>query len=159
MPDEISRKIFVKPDDTAVISCHHCGHSKTIPVGSYRGSKNRLKIKCKCKNIFTIVLDFRKNFRKDTKLQGEFTNHSQRNIRGNIIVKNLSLTGLKFIYEEAGKFRTGDEITLLFRLDDTNRTMIKRKAIVRGIHENTVRCEFKKSSEYSLDGALGFYFM
>lgn len=74
-------------------------------------------------------------------------------------MKNLSITGLKFISQGTGKFRNGDEITLLFRLDDTNRTMIKREATVRGVDKNNVRCEFKKSSEYALDGELGFYFM
>ena len=159
MPDKISRTIYVRPDSTAVISCNQCGHSKNVPVGTYKGSKNRLKIKCKCSNIFTVILEFRKNFRKVTNLLGECTNHSQKNIRGNIIVKNLSITGLKFISQGTGKFRNGDEITLLFRLDDTNRTMIKREATVRGVDKNNVRCEFEKSSEYALDGELGFYFM
>ena len=159
MSDEIARKIFVRPDDTAVISCHYCSRSKTVPVGSYRGNKNCVRIKCECKNVFTVILEFRKHFRKNTNLLGEFTNHSPKNIRGNIIVKNLSITGLRFISESGGKFKNGDKITVLFRLDDTKRTMIKREAIVRGIHKNNVRCEFKKTSEYALDGELGFYFM
>ena len=37
MSDANSRKIYVSSDDTAVISCPHCGRQKTVPVGSYKG--------------------------------------------------------------------------------------------------------------------------
>ena len=60
MSDTISRKIYVRPDNTAVITCPHCNRQKTVPVGSYMGSKSRVKIKCGCKNVFTVNLEFRK---------------------------------------------------------------------------------------------------
>ena len=160
MSEENSRKVYVRPDDTAVIACHNCGLQKNLPVGSYKESKTKkLKIKCVCKNVFTVVLEFRKYFRKDTNLFGAFINHSQKNKRSPIIVKNLSMVGVGFVPREKNKFTIGDEITVLFRLDDTERTMIKRKAIVRSIHEDYVGCEIEKTSKYLRDGDFAVYLM
>ena len=156
MSDENSRKIFVSSDDTAVISCPHCGRQKTLPVGSYKG-KARVKIKCGCTNVFALNLEFRRNVRKKTNLLGKFTNYSQKNIRGDIAVKNLSMGGLNFVSMDIDKFMNDDEVTVSFKLDNEDRTTIKKDVIVRFIHKNSVGCEFEKSSDYSPDGPLGFY--
>ncbi len=159
MSDAKTAKIYVRPDDTAVISCPHCGRQKTVPVSSYKGSKSRVKIKCGCKNVFTVDLEFRKKVRKKTNLPGKFTNHSQKNSRGDIIVTNLSMDVLEFATMDIDKFKNGDEISVSFKLDNADRTTIKKEVIVRNIRENTVGCEFEKSSQYAPDGSLGYYIM
>ena len=159
MTDANSRKIYVRPDDTAVISCPHCNCHKTVPVASCKGSKYRVKIKCKCGDVFTVDLEFRKKARKCASLPGKFTNHSQKDIRGDIVVKDLSLSGIKFVTMDIEKLKIDDEITVSFKLDNAERTTINKEVIVRNIHENNVGCEFEKSSEYAPDGELGFYLM
>ena len=159
MSDAKTVKIYVRPDDTAVISCPHCSRQKTAPVGSYKGSKSQIKIKCGCKNVFTVDLEFRKKIRKETNLRGKFTNHSQKNSRGDIIVKNLSMGGLEFSTMDIDKFKIGDEVTVSFILDNEDKTTIKKELIVRDIRENTIGCEFEKSTQYAPDGSLGFYIM
>ena len=158
MSDENSRKIFVSSDDTAVISCPNCSRQKTVHVGSYKG-KTRFKIKCGCKNVFAVNLEFRRNVRKKTNLWGKFTNHSQKNIRGDIAVKNLSMGGLNFVSMDIDKFMNGDEITVSFKRDNADRAAIKKDAIVRFIHKNSAGCEFEKSGDYAPGGPLGFYVM
>ena len=152
-------KIRVRYNDTAVISCPHCSCQKTMPVGSYRGSKTRVIIKCVCKNVFTVNLEFRKNVRKKTNLSGEFINHSQNNIRGDIVVRDLSMSGLRFVSMDIDKFMNGDEMTVLFKLDIADRATIKKEVIVRNIHENAVGCEFEKFIQYAPEGTLQFYLM
>ena len=159
MSDANSRKIHVRNNDTAVISCPLCSRPKTIPVGSYRRRKTRVKIKCGCKNIFTVNLEFRKNVRKKTNLSGGFTNHSQNNIRGDIVVRDLSMSGFKFVSMDIDKFMNGDETTVSFKLDNADRATIKKNVIVRFITENSVGCEFGESSDYAPGGPLGFYVM
>ena len=159
MSDTISRKIYVRPDNTAVITCPHCNRQKTVPVGSYMGSKSRVKIKCGCKNVFTVNLEFRKKNRKETNLRGKFTNHSKKDFRGDIVVKNLSLGGLEFVSMDVDKFEIDDEITVSFKLDNEERTTIKKEVIVKDLRDNTVGCEFQKSSEFAPDKELGFYIM
>ena len=159
MSDTISRKIYVRPDNTAVITCPHCNRQKTVPVGSYKGSKSRVKIKCGCKNVFTVNLEFRKKNRKETNLRGKFTNHSKKDFRGDIVVKNLSLGGLEFVSMDVDKFEIDDEIAVSFKLDNEERTTIKKEVIVKDVRDNTVGCEFQKSSEFAPDKELGFYIM
>ena len=153
------RKVFVRPDDTVVIVCCNCCRQKILPVSSYKGSKSRIKIKCGCKNVFTVDLEFRKKFRKKTHLHGKFINHSQKNRCGDIIVKNLSLDGLEFTTMDLDKFKNKDEIEVSFKLDNPDRTTIRKGVIVRDIRKNSVGCEFVKSSLYIFESSLGFYLM
>jgi len=159
MSDTISRKVYVRPDNTAVITCPHCNRQKTVPVGSYKGSKSHIKIKCGCKKVFTVDLEFRGKNRKETNLHGKFTNHSQKDIRGDIVVKSLSIDGLEFVSMDIDKFEIDDEISVSFKLDNEERTTIKKEIIVKDIRDNAVGCEFKKSSEFAPDKELGFYIM
>ena len=159
MPKAKAAKTYVRPDNTAVINCPHCGTQKSVPVGSYKGSKSSLKIKCGCKNIFTVNLEFRKKVRKRTNLRGTYSNHSQRGNRGTIVIKNISVSGLEFSSMDAHNIKVGNELTVKFSLDDEQRSEIIKDVIVRDVRKNSVGCEFEKSGEFAFDGPLGFYVM
>jgi len=150
--------VFVRPDDTAVITCCNCRLQKIIPVSSYKGRKAQVKIKCRCKNVFTVYFEFRKKFRKTTNLYGKFINHYRKKT-GDIIVKNLSFEGLGFTTMDIDKFKNGDKIEVSFELDNQDRTTIKKEAIVRNIRKNNVGCEFVKSGQCAFESSLGFYLM
>ncbi len=156
-----STKAFVRPDHTAIISCPYCNCRKEIPVEKFKGNKCCLKIKCSCKEVYTLNLEFRKKVRKNVKLLGKFTNHSQRNSRGDIVVKNLSLGGLEFTTMEIDNFKTGDEVTVSFKLDNAGKATIKKEVTVCSVRKqaHSVGCEFTKSSDIALDKDLGFYLM
>ncbi len=156
--DKIS-KAYVRPDNTAVINCPHCGRQKSIPAASFRGAKSKIKIKCACKNIFTIQLEFRKRVRKRTNLRGRYINHSQKESSGSIVVRNISVIGLEFTSLDIQNFKVGDEITLIFTLDDEQRTEITKEAVVREVRQNSIGCEFTQAGELVFDGPLGFYIM
>ena len=44
----------------------------------------------------------------------------------NIVVKNLSINGLEFVSMDVDKFEIDDEITVSFKLDNEERTTIKK---------------------------------
>lgn len=157
MPKSI--KSYVRPDHTAVISCPHCGRQKTIQVEAFTGSKSKIKIKCSCKNLFTVNLEFRKRVRKRTSLRGTYINHSKKNARGNIVVKNISVSGLEFSSVDIHHFEIEDELTVEFALDDEQRSDIKKDVVVKDIRNNSIGCEFERSGEFAFDGPLGFYIM
>ncbi|KPK00138.1 MAG: hypothetical protein AMJ60_02590 [Desulfobacterales bacterium SG8_35] len=159
MPEDIVSKTYVRPDNTAVITCSHCGRQKSIPADSYRGPKSKLRIKCACKKIFTVQLEFRKRVRKKTNLKGTYINHSQKNSSGNIFVRNISVIGLEFTSLDLQNFKVDDELTLTFTLDDEQRSEITKEAVVRDIRQNSIGCEFAQSGEFSFEGPLGFYIM
>jgi hypothetical protein len=159
VPKAKAAKTHVRPDNTAVITCPHCGTQKSVPVGSYKGNKSSLKIKCGCKNIFTVNLEFRKKVRKRTNLRGTYSNQSQRGNRGTIVIKNISVSGLEFSSMDAHNIKVEDELTVKFSLDDEQRSKIIKDVIVRDVRKNSVGCEFEKSGEFAFDGPLGFYVM
>ena len=152
-------KAYVRPDNTAAISCPHCGRQKSVQVDSFRGIKSRVKIKCGCKNFFTVNLEFRKRIRKRTNLRGTFINHSQKSTRGNIKIKNISVTGLEFSSMDDYGFAVDDELTIDFHLDDEQRSQVTKDVIVMNVRENSIGCEFERSGDLAFDGPLGRYVM
>jgi len=159
MPEGKISKTYVRPDNTAAISCPHCGRQKTIQVDSFKGSKSCIKIKCGCKKVFTVNLEFRKRVRKRTNLRGTYINSSQKNKRGSIVIRNISVNGLEFSSMDVHNFKVDDALTVEFTLDDEQRSEIKKDVIVRAIRKNSVGCEFERSGEFAFDGPLGFYVM
>ncbi len=153
-------KTSVRSDNTAVINCPHCCRQETVPVGSRKGSKSCLKIKCGCKNIFTVSLDFRKRARKRTNLRGTYIKLSQKKNRSNIVVKNISVTGLEFSnLDVLHTFKIDDELTVEFNLDDEHRSLITKDVIVRDVRKKSIGCEFERFGELAFDGPLGHYIM
>lgn len=152
-------KTFVRPDNTAVINCPHCGHQKTVTVDTYKGNKSHLKIKCACKKVFTVNLEFRKRVRKRTSLKGTYVNHSQQNKRGSLVVKNISVSGLEFSTYDTHVFAVEDDLTVEFNLDNDQRSEIIKEVTVRAVRKNSIGCEFERSGEFAFDGPLGFYIM
>jgi hypothetical protein len=158
-PAKVSKKTYIRPDNTAVISCPHCGRQKTIHADSLKQHKSKLKIKCACKNIFTVDLEFRHRVRKPVSLRGTYTNHSQNEKTGDIRVRNISVSGLEFSTMDIQYFKVDDELTLKFNLDDDHRSEIRKEATVRDVRTNSVGCEFVGSGNLAFDGPLGLYVM
>lgn len=158
MPKAKVDKTYVRPDNTAVLTCVHCGLQKIIPTKTFKGYKHKLKVKCNCNRTFMVILEFRSRLRKRTYLRGSYINHSQGNIEGLLIVLDISVTGLAFSSLDIRKFKVGDELSLEFRLDDEHGTEIKKEVIVKDLRQKTVGCEYE-NPETTFGGALGNYVM
>jgi hypothetical protein len=152
-------KTYVRPDNTAVLNCPHCGRQKVIPVDSFRGYKHKLKVKCSCSKKFMVSLEFRNRVRKKTYMRGTYTNHSKNNSSGNLVIRDISVGGLQFTSLDAQDLKVGDELTVEFALDDEHRTEVNKEVTVRDVRKNSVGCEFERSDEFAFDGPLGHYVM
>ena len=97
--------------------------------------------------------------RKRVNLRGTYTIHSEKPIRGNIIVKNLSVDGLEFSSMDHHTFKVEDELTVEFRLDDEQQSEITKVVIVKDVRKYSVGCEFERSGDLAFNGPLGFYVM
>ena len=84
MATENDVKSYVRPDNTAVINCPQCKRQKEIKVEKFTGNKSRLKIKCACKKVFQVQLEYRKRYRKNTNLSGKYINHTKQNSSGRV---------------------------------------------------------------------------
>lgn len=157
MPPAKTNKTYIRPDNTAVITCPHCGRQKTINADSLKQHKSKLKVKCACQNLFIAELEFRKKIRKPTSLRGTYKNHSQKGRTGNMRVMNVSVSGLEFSTLDIEYFKEGDELTLNFILDDEHRSEVRKDATVKNVRTKSVGCEFVGSGNLAYDGELGFY--
>ena len=159
MAEKNEVKSYVRPDNTAVISCPHCKRQKEIKAEKFTGSKSRLKIKCACKHVFKVQLEYRKRYRKTTNLSGKYVNHSKHNSSGRLYVRNISVSGLEFTTMDIHSFEVDDELTVTFNLDDEQRTEVIKDVIVRDVRKISIGCEFDRGGDLAFDGPLGFYIM
>jgi hypothetical protein len=70
----MKEKTYSVLDNKAGIDCPYCSFSKTIDVSKYLKTRNksRLKIRCKCSKMHIAVFERRQRHRKDTQLPGQY---------------------------------------------------------------------------------------
>jgi len=157
MPESGLSRTYVRRNNKAVLICPYCGQWRSISADPFRGEKHKLKVKCFCKKTFKVFLEFRKEFRKEKFLRGgTYINHSQKGSRCDIVIIDISLTGLAFSSLDAPTLRIDDELGVEFSLDFGKGTNIKRDVIVKNIRQKRVGCEFELSGG-AFDDQLGYY--
>jgi hypothetical protein len=152
----MTRTVFVDKENKATFTCPSCTKSRTVEVGKFLRVKAsaKLKAKCPCGNSYTVVLERRKFYRKDTKLHGVFVPETTgKEIP--MTVSNLSRSGLRFLTSQSSGLEIGARVTVEFRLDDKRRSLIKKKAIIKKVEDRAVGSEFCFVDEQ--DKVLGFY--
>ena len=154
--DSLSIKCYVSDDNRITLNCPNCGAVTATDVSNFKGIKNQIKVRCKCKEIFTCFLEFRKHYRKKVKIGGEYVN--LRNKQSDLMtVNDISLGGIGFSSMTRHAIRVGDDLRLKFRLDDKKRTEIQLEARVKSVRDYNVGAQFHEPHQYKKD--LSFYFM
>lgn len=147
-------RVFVTEDGLAAITCPNCGLTRKVPVATYCGKRHSLKVRCRCNQTFTAELEFRQYHRKPTDLSGIYDLLSDSG-GGRVVIKDLSRNGIGFMVSGMHNVKVGHNILIDFSLDDQKQTKLRKKAVVRAVHNNRIGCEFKKDQAFEKD--LGFY--
>ena len=147
-------------DNKATMVCDQCGKTRIINVSDVK--HNPQKVRCSCKAEFFISIEGRKFYRKQTKLLGEYVRLGERTgktqDKGRMIVTDLSRGGLGFSTESPHNLRVQDIIQVTFNLDDTKRSEVNKRAVVRRVASSFVGAEFLDLDAYGESNrALGFY--
>lgn len=149
-------KIFVRPDNTATFICPECNAASRASVARYLHKKHFLKIRCKCGTPFAVQLDFRRFYRKTTRLPGTYRVIDPPGAGGGVIqIHNISQNGLGFLVSGIHSMKIGHTVELEFNLNDKHMTKLNKKAIIRLIEKNYIGCQF--IDEQEVEKALGFY--
>lgn len=131
-------KVFITSQNTAKFVCPNCQKSRVADVSKYSNLNKEIKIrvKCLCGNKFTVLLERRKQYRKETNISGSFIHYidSKATGRGLITICDLSLTGLKFKVDYEHLFSVDDVLEVRFLLDNPQRTLMHKKVIVKNIN-------------------------
>ena len=158
----MAEKVFVTGNNMAVFECPQCNNAKRVDVSKYKDIRQavRIKVKCSCGHSYIVVLERRKHFRKDVNFPGTYTQvlPDYREDKGGITVKDLSRAGAKIKLNVEKDFKIGDILSVEFSLDDKQRSLIKKEAVIRKISDLYLGVEFSSvDSSNPSDKAIGFY--
>jgi len=153
--------IYITEDNTAVFTCPECQKTCVKGVKKYAEMERipRLKAKCTCGHAYEVFLEKRKKFRKTADLPGTYKyipeDASTQEHTGTMAVKDLSYAGLRIKLQLMPRFKVGDALWVEFRLDDANRSVIKKKVVVKNMKGLNAGLEY--ASPQNHDSVLGFY--
>ncbi|WP_339137457.1 MAG: PilZ domain-containing protein [Candidatus Electrothrix sp. GW3-4] len=148
----------VLPDDTASIVCPFCNKVRRISVEKFRNTAHTLTVRCACKAKFTIQLNFRQQYRKETDLPGTWKKVSvAHHLWQDMRVKNLSRGGLCMRVSGQHQLEEKEALLVEFHLDDRKETEIVHKVRVCAVDGEYIRAEFVDLDRYEKE--LGFYLL
>ena len=152
-------KVYISSQQMATFVCPKCSRSKTVSVSKYAHLDKLIKVnvKCPCGHAYTSILEKRKQYRKETHLSGTYVHFldGRPANRGLMTVKDISANGMKLKLNVELICDVGDLLDVEFHLDNRNRTLIKKRVIVKNISGPDIGVEFGPTE--ALDKALGFY--
>lgn len=150
-------RIFVT-SGSATFSCPKCDKARTADVSKIISKKAEIKINCKCKCGYTFkaILERRKFYRKNTRLKGICK--SERTMQPAVVsILDISRSGCKISLEnDNNTFLENDKIFIEFNLDDTNKSLITKSAIIRSNKNGIIGAEFETIDKYD---KIGQYLM
>lgn len=155
----MAETVYVTTTNQAVFRCPQCQRTKTVDASAFDKLKPplRFKLKCPCGHESTAIVEMRRRFRKQVSLPGRFVHlvNGQPKGKGMMMVKDLSTTGMKLTIDSSSSMSAGDLLKVEFNLDNSARSLVTKKLIIRNINGSEVGTEFAPTE--SLDKTLGFY--
>jgi hypothetical protein len=115
---------------------------------------------------FDASMNMRKHARKEIRLHGicshgdplEFDNDTIKGRAADMIVNNISRSGIAFTLSVPFDTLVGDILNVRFTLDTKNRTVVNKKVIVQRVVNDIVAAEFKPHIS-GRDKALAVYLL
>ena len=148
------KKVYVDDTHQATIICPKCGFEKTLNVTEFKNSQKKLKAKCNCGETYRFTIEFRTKYRKDVRLPGEYV-AKETGEKGEIIIRELSLTGVRFESLKPHQISTDNILEVKFKLDNPLRKEICKLVKVIWIKDRIVGAHYIEKKLYEKD--LGFY--
>ena len=145
---------WINDDNQATIICPKCGFDIKIDPKKFKNAQRRQKAKCKCGEIFEFTIEYRRQYRKDVKLPGEYSIDG-RGQKGDIIVRDLSLSGIRFESMIPHQISPDDTLEVIFRLDNPPRKEIRKKVKAIWVDDRIVGAQYNERNLYEKD--LAFY--
>jgi len=155
---EKEHRIFLNDRGEGTFICPACDKGVIRDLSQFAGADAavRLKCKCSCGNVYRVLIERRRHFRKSTKLVGMFSYRTSagKPSKGLVKILDISQSGLRFSVNSIPEFEVGSKLTLEFTLDDEDRSQVREVCTVRRIQSNIVGVEFENLDHY---GKLGQY--
>lgn len=149
-------KVFVNHDNKITFTCPKCTKPASLKVDSLKSKISPLKIRCTCKNIFNLDIDYRVYYRKRTDIPGRYRSiQPYRSNEEDMHILNISREGIGFKIFTGQKIKVGNKLEVRFNLDDKKKTPIQKRVEVINIDGDYVGCRFCDINVF--EQALGYY--
>ena len=146
--------VYVDDTNQATIICLSCGFTKKIDTTKFRNTQKRVKAKCKCGEVFQVTFEFRKNYRKNARLPGEYIVQGKAE-KGELIIRDLSMGGIRFESLRPHQISTDDTLEVKFKLDNPLKSEICKLVKVKWVRDRIIGAQYSETRLYEED--LGFY--
>jgi hypothetical protein len=176
------KTIYLSSENKATLVCPQCEKAKVIDATRYQQKEGPIKIKftfkcrhcycgtehalecdgadCKQGHTIAALLERRRYYRKDVNLPGKIRDEHGK--EASIKVFDISKKGLLFKLIYPGAYEVGEILTVLFELDDPQRSKINKDVVIRKkIAPDQLGVEFTSADTLisHSDKAIGFYLM
>lgn len=154
-----TQKVFIGSRKEVEVICPQCDRSLTIPVGRIQSMGKSVPARCVCGIQFSVIFERRANYRKSTGLLGRFTRTvGSQTQTGDVVIENLSRGGLCLKLSGQLQFQIGELLSVDFRLDNEEETVIRTQVLIKNIRQDGIGAEFHSLDEHTRK-LLGFYLM
>ena len=151
------RRFYADKQGNLHISCPICEYVKSVPVSGMSKIVQPARVHCVCGSVFHCFLEFRRTYRKEVSLPGEYMCLRDKD-EGSMIVQDLSLEGIGFRTMGPHTMELDDVVEVRFELDDRSRSKIRRQVRVRSVRGRFIVGAMFANLHFR-DKALGFYLM
>lgn len=147
----------ISPDAEGMVYllCPSCRKTSKMPVGQFPHIHKPLSISCSCGNSYDVQIEVRKAYRKETCLEAFYSKLNSPGDFEEATIVDLTLGGCRLRASKKPTLNQGEWITLVFRLDNPERTEIRKDAVICRVKEDDIGCNFAVRTVYDPD--LGFY--
>ena len=139
--DEFMKTVYVDDTNKATVICPKCKSEKNIDVTNFKDTHKKLKAKCQCGEVYRLTLEFRKHFRRNVQLPGEYF-VQEKDERGEVIIEDISMTGIRFASLKPHNISRDDTVELKFTLDNPMRKEITELVKIIWIIDRNVGAQY-----------------
>ena len=139
--------IYLNGHGHGEVTCPACMKNLQICATTYRNLRTPIWIRCACDYKFFILLNTKDFYRKDVWLPGVYAKLGSP-ITQEMIIANLSLSGIHFNTIRFHELQVNGLITISFYLDAQQKNEIHMNSIVKWISNRQIGLEFCNAQDH-----------
>jgi len=144
------QKIYVNNSNKVTIACSRCLFKRNIELTKIEKRQRKIKVSCRCGENREYSIEYRKNYRKDVRLPGEYSIQTIGE-KGDIIVRDLSMIGIRFECLNPHHIVRDDTVKVKFKIDDPKRSEIKKSVKVVWVKDRIIAAYYIETKSYKAD--------
>ena len=138
-------EVHLSPQKTFLVVCPHCNQSKIFNLNDLPpNSPNPFTYGCRCGWFSSVLLNYRRSYRKRVNLAGMFTVPSEsKKIERICTILDISATGMQIMTDFFKTISEGQLIHTTVVLDDKLRTRLELHCVVLRIIRDNARSRLR----------------